>query len=1749
MGEGHERAAGRRRALLIGVKATPDLAEHPDLAARYPRLDFAETDVALLRDALDQSGYEVDTECLRTGYNPVLGRVARFFQSCAPGDTAFLYLSCHGETIQGHDHLILADSQPGPPLPDGSPGLLRGSLLRADASELLSDLPAGVTTIVCLDICRASGPEIDTRPDRLLIPGDREAFLLYSCGPGQRSYADEVEGSWFARALARALSHSTPPTTFHDVVQYTNDLLRELSQPHPDIASPSARDLRPLPARGATEQPNPVICDGSRQSLEWGRSIRGSGLWRHTSGPAEVHERIKDQLEKLVHFVVDSCLGTGAHRADPWSDPLWPIRVEHRLTDLVDRAGLRDEERLSPAETACLLAAAVVHEGAVATALEDLRACLPRAFDPGPRGHDAAQGGHDHYSLVRDAARDVCRAYSLTLRTTETLHKRGFMEAANAADHWLRHRFIADWDPLWERDSVYTTVHDLIGMTVEAIEAAAETPDAGPRTDEARQEIDRRLRQVLGHLTVKPGTSPRINDSRHADTWDDDRDWRPVRGNRWRGRQLARLLWTAGRLAADPRRLSSVVVDHLGAREPLRPAQVVEALGTGLDYDEDDGRSRDTRGLAVRFDCPHPALHAALEELAATVDATVGAFRQEAASQPLLRGLPDRVTTGQLRALSGRYAEPLERFRLAEDEIRPLLMGTQLYGDRMLAVRELYQNALDACRIRDMRRQYGASTPWPGRITFTQGMDGPRPYIQCADDGAGMTRAKLTSMFARAGRRYEQDPEFVLERRNWRRANLPNRPMNSRFGIGVFSYFMLADEVVVWTNPVDQSGRAGVERLRADIQSGSGLLRINTTEDREAPENGGTVVRLYLAEPRENEKRPSLVETLRSLLWVTEHQVDAAELGEDGQILRESHWAPDTLETRPDWHGVPLRAGEDVWLVQGQGQVLLDGVVVRDARKVYGRVINLRERHSPVPSVDRNQILEYDEKLVLRELLGHVPQAVAECQEVSLRWLWELARRAPQVAVEVLASLPQDAVAVLNSGVEQRLGRERVRLRDVGCFPYDADVMGSSWASRRLDIGRPQESSLFESWQFTRLGIRGMHESFAPAGYPEPEGLDAVLFQHDVPWHWFSVVQAAAQSERSVRETLRALRRHAIAGVRVPEALDIRALADVRPAQPAADLYSAYVDMTEEARCLTEDQFGPFRPYWRQTDMLRRDRRPARHAPLLSIAVLHDMPLGEVAALLPQLRLVDPTLPSPPELDAALAQEQPTVDTLQRLAQVGGYASSPWPSMGVEWLPGTLRPVDLLSRAGTPSALRELLELVGRFAPLGFSVEQAPTPEAWQLGTLPPDQWLLLSADRDRTPPWHEGPLGFIHLLVMSNELQQSMGEVARRVNVATAITGVIAPDVPKEAIDWFVPDWVTNDPDHLRAWGRRTLFTPWEITGRYYDGGHDMDEFAAAVRALDACGLIDWRGSDTEALLRQVRASHRLLTPYPDYFSLTGMTNVDVCGDFDEDGVGLAYALAVSAAEGSDLGTLLDELTELDTPLPLPTEQPPPGTRHLEATAVDILALTRDEKRERSATRFRQRLTIPDLMAHADLNHCTLAVSVERLSTYTPLGAPAPAGPGWADSPDFAALADFTPTRFDRAAFDKALLGPGILGPLELVLLAGRFGWTLGETYRRYAPFRCLGLDVITDPPADAEEGLTPDWRDVIVLTEHLTGRAPALTGDVTPEHITLCAEETDLDEASVRERLARYARIFGLRLPALPETPEAPDREVAHP
>ncbi|MGW2961819.1 HD domain-containing protein [Streptomyces sp. NPDC001220] len=1709
-------AQGRRRALVVGVGHTPSLEKDVHLAEHFPALEGASEDVELVGRSLRQSLYEV-RQLTDPGGSELLGALQEFFDACEPGDTAFLYISCHGVTLGKRDYLLPADTQPGRAAQDGVRPLLDRTLIPADPEGLLDGLPAGVTTVVCLDTCRTEDPTAASEQSRkTVLTAEEDVYWLYSCGRGQRSYADPQEGSWFGRALAKALAPTTQPTTFTDLVRYTQAAVRRTAS-DAGVQPPTLE--RYVPHGRGDESPSPVLCEGAQEVYRWTTMIETSCLWEYTSGGAAVHERVRKRLGALVEHIVDSLSTEGAHRADPWADPTYPVRVVEQLGILVKRAGLEGRDLLSPAETAALLAAPVVHEGIVAIALEELRRTMPDGMDV-KAAPDEPADGHDH--LVRGAAHDVCRAHSQVRRATATLRRRGLQEQAAAADHWLRHRFITEWDLLWERTGAYPSVDRILDLLAGAVLDSGGDPSAAPVRPAARAAVDGQLRQVLGHLAVQPSSSPRINDTPGGDEW---RLYPPVPGNQWRAPDLARLLWTAGLLAADPRRMSSVLVDHLGAHEPLAPAEVVAALSADFGYDAAPlGETENgPYELTVRFACPHPALHVAAEELAARANTTVSLLhlewqKQRTTPPALLRGFPERVTSEQLVPLDDRYKQPLERFRLAEDEIRPLLMGTQLYGDRMLAVRELYQNALDACRYRDMRRQYGVmrgrpELDWTPKISFTQGWDRDgRPYIECTDNGSGMSRAKLTSMFARAGKRYEQDPEFVQERRNWRRAGLSEMPLNSRFGIGVFSYFMLAEEVVVWTSPVDHYGRAErLDPLRADIQSGSGLLRIS--DDPTVTLEGGTRVRLYLGQ--DEDRLPSLVETLESFLWVADFAVEAVELGRNpaDDPVRKNRWKPGVLTT-PDpahWTFEAVQGSRDVWLVQGPRVWLLDGVRIRSNADTeeYGYVINLRERHRPEPSVDRNTLISYDADVVRTELLASVPRAAAQWNTVRMSWLWDLATTSSQFAIAVLDSLPAHAQAVVEQPDWAKRPARLVPLATAGCLPMDREGERAK-GQLSFRMGR-YESVLANAWRSTRLGLlRHDRAPFAPPGYPTPGSMDSVLFQTERdPDGWVSVIRASVRAGVPLGTVLRALRRYAIIGIEVPAAADIRKLGDVRPSGALLMLATGYQHVLLRGNA---------------ADWLR----PAVHSPLLQVAATHRLSLGAAAALLEQLRTWQPELPAGPELSTELASEVPTLrDGIMLVDR--GYRSPDGPM----W-PGTLHVMDLLTRPNPSGSVHTLAARVRHFGPLGFSLRSEPSQAALSHGPLPAPEQTLFTVPRGnytRNTRYRDSDLSVADLLLIAAELEIRPSEVASRVNALTPVTGIRAAQPPTEISD-VIPAGQAVTVLKRMSVGQWEDVSPWQFVIAVYRGSgartdshsvtaeaHDTEE---ALRLLSAAGLLS---SDFEVSKdRVVRQLGVLDHPLKPKRNLRNKLEVD------RGGVSLCLLTELSAFERLSIGDLFDRLTDEEQPLPLGVAPTSPKVLDLQATHSDVTALVSMGKG------FYPTLTVQRLLKHAQDTHRSIAASVERLGRFTPLGA----APPRCTPAEAAALDRFTPDIFDLAAFDPGLIGEGPLGPLELVRTAGRFGWTLGRTYDRYAPLSCLGLEVTVRRPTSEEGDLIPDWRDLIVLTEQLTGRHPALAGAVPRDHITLCSEETDLSEAAVRERLACYSGLFSLELdPDLP--PEA--------
>jgi HSP90 family molecular chaperone len=273
-----------------------------------------------------------------------------------------------------------------------------------------------------------------------------------------------------------------------------------------------------------------------------------------------------------------------------------------------------------------------------------------------------------------------------------------------------------------------------------------------------------------------------------------------------------------------------------------------------------------------------------------------------------LLGLPATFTARDLKAEGTDAGKPLYdsehlRFTLDQGRVMGLLMGKELYHDPDLALRELYQNALDACRYRRaheayMRKMAGEASDedgYKGRIIFRFGTEGKRRYIECMDNGIGMADRHLRRQFARAGQRFTDSHEYHLDKARWEEAGIPFYP-NSRFGIGVLSYFMLAEELEVESLRAPRPNERPAERVHARVLGSGSLFRLDR-EERTHFNGSGTRLRLYL----EDRKRPlsEYRDAILKWLWLPEFRTSLAVEGEEPKHLEAGQ--PTVINLRRKW--------------------------------------------------------------------------------------------------------------------------------------------------------------------------------------------------------------------------------------------------------------------------------------------------------------------------------------------------------------------------------------------------------------------------------------------------------------------------------------------------------------------------------------------------------------------------------------------------------------------------------------------------------------------------------------------------------------------------------------------------------------------------------------------------------------------------------------------------------------------------------
>ncbi|GAA2481902.1 HD domain-containing protein [Streptomyces longisporus] len=1028
----------QHKALLIGA------SEYDD--PRIPDLPFVPDDLQRMRDVLLDRGFQsAEIVESKRGITPntVNSRIRSLLREADPGDTLFIVLSGHGQHFKGNDYLIPEDAT-------FDVEVFAETCIEIGWERELEESRA-THVVFLIDACR-EGIDLDT----MAPPGlrqwsrrkvadalRRKVAYVYACTAPQPARfvrpTDEVRPGYdvatrpgetfslFSRAVADTVCADPHALRLHDFFERVQQRVTDLHRAYGKEGAAQVITVRADATPGGGNFPLLPGPDRHAEAHPWIRAVEKHPIWQRTpDGSAR-------QLLQQTCVMLGGRLATAyedaarALHGDPWHDSELARRTHDRLGFLIGR--LPAGEPLSPTEAALAVLLPLVEQTFWAQ---------EAAQRVGLLTDDAGATGPDH-SRFRRFARGFPRL-KRRLRTLDGEKPAG--DSVARIRWWLFHRWLIQQPELYAAEALKSLLGDV-----------AHDPEQPPWVADALS-ADRLMRLLKEHRTAPFSTrramAPALPAADGAPHHDHDviaastGDEHEVRSA-----LVSALVKAACAMAVDPIDLPEIVVEHIGIYDSVDLGSLLTTVRRS-DW-RNSGAGRSLNAL-----CTHPAVQIALREHACRVDALLRDInRGDNPSLISLRPLP-AYADGSLVRLDGNTPDQLSdgiRFQLAEDRVQELLMGEQLYGDRRLAIRELYQNALDALRYRDCRTQYlqrtgQPVTPWAeGRIEFVQGVDDSdgRPYLECRDNGIGMSITELSSVFSQGGVRFVDLPEYVEEQVAW--SELPEPKLriypNSRFGIGVLSYFMLADEIVVRTCRMGRDGKPG-RLLQVTIAGPGNLFRVEDLGEGEEP---GTVVRLLLSRQG---RSVSCVEALQRLLWVAPYRTKAV------HGAREHEWVPGELSrvalemraSRPQASRPVLPAcyasdSPDLWWVDHKGITLSDGLLTNsegpgmpvEKRLPYGVIVNLHGEHAPVLTVDRTSLRSFDLPHVLAVMTAAAPSLTCTGRALpNPEWLSAVSQSALRFA-DVVAEHARRA------DLQWPLGDLSLPFTKVGHFPPDAALL------------------------------------------------------------------------------------------------------------------------------------------------------------------------------------------------------------------------------------------------------------------------------------------------------------------------------------------------------------------------------------------------------------------------------------------------------------------------------------------------------------------------------------------------------------------------------------------------------------------------------------------------------------------------------------------------------------------------------------
>lgn len=264
------------------------------------------------------------------------------------------------------------------------------------------------------------------------------------------------------------------------------------------------------------------------------------------------------------------------------------------------------------------------------------------------------------------------------------------------------------------------------------------------------------------------------------------------------------ILRLADILDFDGKRTPSILFSHLYVRNPIsikewNKHRAIEAWEINPEL------------IQYSAKCSHPVIEASIHEFCTMIDHELSLCNNiisslndfhNAIDRDLHIKLPLKVNREKIKTKTTIRNNPLyiykdTKFNLSKTQVIELLMGTKLYGNPEVALRELLQNSIDACLLREAQEKKWGNLYEP-KISVKYYTEEGDDILEIIDNGTGMDEYIIDNYYSKIGSSFYKSKDFY----NLKAESNAEFYPTSRFGIGILSCFMISDVLIVDTKRV-----------------------------------------------------------------------------------------------------------------------------------------------------------------------------------------------------------------------------------------------------------------------------------------------------------------------------------------------------------------------------------------------------------------------------------------------------------------------------------------------------------------------------------------------------------------------------------------------------------------------------------------------------------------------------------------------------------------------------------------------------------------------------------------------------------------------------------------------------------------------------------------------------------------------------------------------------------------------------------